>query len=181
MIVCLGWGSLIWRPEELPLIDGRPEAWRDDGPELPIEFLRQSNNGCLTLVINRGSSRSRVLWNALTVTTLPDAIEALRHREGDTKSSWIGRWPNGDHFECAEVVEQWAQSRDLEGVVWTAIPAKLHGENYRRPTQSEALDYLEGLEGDSRRLAEEYVRKAPAQIDTPYRRAIADALRWNPI
>ena len=48
MIVCLGWGSLIWRPGDLPVGD-----WRDDGPEIKVEFVRESTDHRLTLVLAR--------------------------------------------------------------------------------------------------------------------------------
>ena len=179
--ICLGWGSLIWRPEDLPLVNKRPDAWREDGPELPVEFLRQSNNGCLTLVIDRNSPQSRVLWNELSVDSLSAAIEALRQREGNTRSSWIGRWPQGDEFECADIVDRWARPRGFSGVVWAAMPAKHDEKDGLRPTQNEAIAYLKALEGDQFDLAEEYVRRAPKQIDTPYRRAIVDELGWHSI
>ena len=50
-IAVLGWGSLIWDPKEL---DANNE-WNNDGPFLPIEFARISNNGRLTL--DRKSTR----------------------------------------------------------------------------------------------------------------------------
>jgi hypothetical protein len=43
-IACVGWGSLVWDPRDLPV----KGAWRPDGPRLPIEFARQSDNGRLT-------------------------------------------------------------------------------------------------------------------------------------
>lgn len=178
MIVCLGWGSLIWRPEDLPLVDKKPGAWRTDGPLLPVEFLRQSSDGCLTLVVNRDAPTSQVLWNELDVASLTEAIEALRQREGNARRSWIGRWPAEERFECASVVDNWARSNGFEGVVWTAIPPKFGGEDYRVPSQDEALQYLTGLRGDQRDLAERYVRMAPSQIRTPYRRAIENTLGW---
>ena len=44
------------------------------------------------------------------------------------------------------------------------------------PTAEQVIAYLRALDGEDRQKAEEYVRKAPAQIDTPYRRLIAQEL-----
>lgn len=57
MIVCLGWGSLIWDQKNLP-VKGQ---WHEDGPSLPVEFVRQSINGRLTLVIDQSSQLMPVL------------------------------------------------------------------------------------------------------------------------
>lgn len=180
MIVCLGWGSLIWRPEQLPLVNNRAEAWKKNGPELPVEFLRVSSNGCLTLVVDSDAPKSRVLWNELAVATLEEAVDHLRRREGDTRRSWIGRWPSSSDFECSEIVDKWARQQGLAGVVWTAIPPRFQEQNSIRPTLAEALDYLGQLEGKRLAEAEEYVRRAPLQIDTPYRRAFTQNLGWSP-
>src|SRR5690348_6923778 len=119
MIVCLGWGSLIWDPRDLPLVDPRPELWQADGPELPIEFARVSGGGRLTLVIDEHAPAIRVLWSEMSVTSLEGAVAALRKREG-TKTSWIGRWSNGVGIDCIDAIDEWARSRKFEGVVWSA-------------------------------------------------------------
>ena len=180
MIVCLGWGSLIWRPKKLPLVDPRPCAWNADGPELPIEFVRQSTNGCLTLVIDPESAALPVLWAPMQVADLSQAVEELRKRERARVDRVIGRWPNPTGtYHCREVIEKWANDRGLEGVVWTALGPQFDGERGRRPSQAEVIEYLDSLARWKRVLAEAYVRRAPPQINTLYRRAIVDRLGWD--
>jgi len=45
----------------------------------------------------------------------------------------------------------------------------------------EVVGYLRTREGSVLEEAEEYVRKAPRQINTVYRRAIEAALGWKPL
>jgi hypothetical protein len=130
------------------------------------------------LVIDHEAPPVRVLWNELAVSSVPEAVAELRQRE-DTKTSWIGRWST--NLYCADAINDWARDRKFEGVVWSAMPPKFHGENYLRPSKAEAIDYLAQLNGEERQNAEDYVRKAPAQIETPYRRAIQETLGWTPL
>ena len=80
-IACIGWGSLVWRPENLQI----QNKWFDDGPLLPIEFTRQSDNGRMTLIIDDSSSFVRTLWALMTVEDLPTAIKSLEERENSKK------------------------------------------------------------------------------------------------
>jgi hypothetical protein len=47
-IAILGWGSLVWDQRVLPT----ESEWNSEGPRLPIEFSRVSQDGRLTLVID---------------------------------------------------------------------------------------------------------------------------------
>lgn len=179
-IACLGWGSLIWRREKLPVI----EPWQDDGPDLPVEFGRQSRDGHITLVIEDGLPVSRVLWAKLDVADLDAAREALRRRERTSHQN-VAHWSrnNGTSRRTeAAVIEIWAARKpEIEAVVWTALPPKFNAIDGYMPSGSDVVEYLSGLTGEQHRLAEEYVRKAPLQIRTPYRAAIERALGWTPL
>jgi len=90
-IACLGWGSLVWDPRSIP-IRGK---WFDDGPLLPIEFARESNDGRITLVISNTDHQVRTLWSLMSLTNLEAAKKALAIREGISESNiknCIGFW-----------------------------------------------------------------------------------------
>lgn len=181
MFVCLGWGSLIWCQKRLPVTGG----WREDGPTLPVEFARESRDKRITLVICEGSLPVRVLWAVLDVATIDEARLALAVREGVTErniSYSIGYWtPFADSGHPGfDAIGQWAEPRGVAGVVWTALKPKI-GDDYRVPAEVEVVNHLNGLVGTARDTAEEYVRLAPRQIQTPYRRRIEEALGWTPL
>ena len=162
-IACLGWGSLYWNPVGLPVSD-----WKLDGPELPLEFARLSGGGRVTLVLVPSGLRVPVLWTVLNVPSLDTAVSALRVRE-NTKSAWIGRWPCRSPDTYSGEIGKWAARKELDGVVWTAIPPKWADEDGRIPSEQEVVDYLASLTGDEAVEPFEYIRRAPEQIQTPYR------------
>ena len=178
MIVCLGWGSLIWHPDDLPTIND----WYTDGPGLPIEFARQSRNGRITLVIEPKAKRIPVLWIQMTVPTVDAAQKALANREGVSLSRnphSIGYWSHNGasrHSETAGI-SKWAKTRGVNAVVWTELKPRFNNKP-ATPTRREVVEYLRGLKGLERAKAEEYVRKAPLQIRTAYRKAIELELGW---
>ncbi|WP_440657771.1 hypothetical protein [Ensifer adhaerens] len=175
LIACLGWGSLIWDPRQLPI----EKPWFQDGPTLRVEFVRQSANGRLTLVLEPTAPEVRSLWVVMNVENTAEARQALMTREGTKRHDYVAGWSVGDEAPLAiPSIPAWAAERDIQGVVWTALPARFRGDD-RPPTLKESLEYLDALAGDARAQAEEYVRRAPPQIDTPYRRKFAADLGWE--
>lgn len=177
-IACLGWGSLVWDPRQLPI----RRKWFKDGPFAPIEFGRQSNDGRITLVIEPKAEPVRVLWALMLPNTLEDAKKALCDREGisgKNSTSRIGSWSKRDspppHIP---ELPQWAEARALDAVIWTALPPRFGGEE-RTPSADEVIEYLGGLLGTVRNYARQYIERAPRQIDTDYRRRIEAALGWS--
>lgn len=179
-IACLGWGSLTWRPEKLPL-EG---DWHQDGPLLPVEFARQSTGGRITLVLTPGAPELRVLWARFAVTTLDEAIAALAEREGVKEKNIrysIGYWsPNrASTFEFPSSIGEWAQAKDLNAVVWTALRPYFQDE-WITPTREQIVSHLKGLTGEAADSAREYIERAPDQIQTPIRAAVEKELKWQP-
>ena len=180
MIACLGWGSLIWDPRELPI----QRMWFKDGPLIRVEFVRQSNNNRITLVLHKGAKPVRSLWAPMTVDDLDVAKKKLADREGISAKHVkrdIKSWPQDyadREQECILDLDAWATSRSIDEVVWTALSPKFNG--CQVPDSKQVIQHLTGLRGCERDHAEEYVRLAPRQIDTEYRRHIEAELGWSP-
>ena len=178
-IACLGWGSLIWDARELPIRG----TWFEDGPLIKVEFARQSNDGRMTLVMAESGTRVRALWALMDCNDIEEAREKLRAREGVPKSKpeLIGALKRGEAPpKNLGGCNAWLERNGLDGVVWTALPPKFDGAE-QFPSEAQVLTYLEGLRGPARENAERYIRKAPVQIDTNFRRAIAAKFGWSPI
>jgi hypothetical protein len=182
MIACIGWGSLIWHRRNLD-VDGE---WRADGPALPVEFARQSRDGRITLVLVRGFAPVPTLWSGFNSGDLATARESLRQRERIPRTraaDFIACWRRGENpaSEPDAAISAWAAGTELEAVVWTNLPPKFGGTDGRVPTENEVVAYLQTLQDETRAAAEQYVRRAPRQIATAYRRGIEGSLGWTPI
>ena len=181
-IAFIGGGSLVWNPGDL-LLRGE---WFKDGPFLPIEFCRHSDNGRLTLVISQGKPELRALWALSSAATLAEAVQSLQNREGlrgsqEVKDRNTGVWPaDPKHSPAPESIDNWALAKSLDAVVWTALGPRFHKEE-RCPSEDEAVSLLSSLPHEKKRIAEEYVRRTPVQIDTDFRRRFEHEFGWKPI
>ncbi|MGN8275913.1 hypothetical protein [Pseudomonas sp. SMN5] len=175
IIACLGWGSLIWKPQSLPLAS----EWFVDGPSLPIEFSRISDGGEVATVICPNAPPSRVLWTVLDVGSLDEACRALQEREqiAQERQDGIGILTVGN--SPLGIIGEWAAARQIDAVIWTALPPRLEGVEGLVPCIDDVIGYLGALTGEARDHARHYIQQTPAQIDTPYRRAIIKTLGWG--
>lgn len=175
-IACLGWGSLIWDQRELPV-----QNWFEDGPNVHVEFTRQSQDGRITLVLTESSNPVRSLWAKMDICDLPSAKSALRRRENipeKNEEKHIGCWSSGQPSPALiPNLADWALTHGISYVIWTNLPSRFNAEE-KIPSVDQVVQYLSSLEGDIRLSAEHYVRLAPKQIDTDYRRQIEAALEW---
>lgn len=178
-IACLGWGSLICEPRELPVVG----EWAKDGPQLPVEFARESGGHRITLVICEHVAPVTTLWALMNVADLNAAIAALAHREGIVKriASDIGYFDavsGRRHGAKAEDIAAWSQDRNLDGVVWTNLPCGFTNSRGLMPSAEDVVAHLNALEGEERANARKYVEQAPQQVETAYRAKIRSDLGW---
>ena len=174
-IACLGWGSLIWKPECL-LIQNK---WFDDGALLPIEFTRQSDNQRITLIIDEEAAPVRTLWALMTTEDLSDAKKSLREREVTAiKNIHSAMDSDLDEKGFRKSIVDWLLSKQLDAAIWTGLSYSKHTKN-ERPNIGYVVDHLRDLEHNRKKVAEEYIRRAPKQIDTEYRRKIESELGWT--
>lgn len=143
------------------------------------------NSWCQKVVLEQLCASSHAL-SAFNTHDLARASESLRLREGMPRSragDLIAHWRRGENpiAEPDATISRWAAGKGLEAAVWTKLPPKFAGIDGRIPTEAEVIVYLQALEGETQAAGEEYVRRAPRQIATAYRRAIERALGWIPI
>lgn len=174
-IACIGWGSLIWNTESLAC----QNKWFEDGPLLPIEFTRISSNNRVTLIIDENSNPVRTLWSLMLPSNIDDCINSLMIREGTTKEN-IHYTSLNDKSEdiIKSTIRRWLSEKNLDSAIWTALSYSKKTNN-KRPDLQDIVKHLEQLTVNERRLAEEYIRNAPRQIDTEYRREIENKLGWK--
>ena len=178
-IACLGWGSLIWNPGNLPIIS----AWAIDGPPLPIEFARESSRNLITLVLTQSHHRVTSLWSLMASDDLAQAKAALAHREDvserfiDTSIGFWERKSDNSHGLGSEIIKNWAWSRDLDAVIWTNLKFGFAQSRDVMPSVDEVIKYLQSLPPENSKESLDYIKNAPEQIDTPYRRLINDRFK----
>jgi hypothetical protein len=166
-IAVIGWGSLIWCPGSLQI----KTKWHADGPPLPIEFARKSEDGRLTLVIHPCSRNVQTYWAMSAFDTLDKARKNLCEREGSCLEK-IGRaCASGDvateDFLGKKYVLPWLKiqkiKQNVDAAVWTALDSNWDFN------LNDAECYLSGLKTSTYARACEYIRNAPEQIRTNLR------------
>ena len=180
-IAVIGWGSLIWCPGDLAIAS----RWKKNGPCLPVEFSRVSNDCRLTLVIADGVDTVTTLWAVSEYTEMRAAMDNLRHREGIPDTPWhsndIGQVAIGDTNvnQISQTIREWLQELRMDGAIWTALPPKDQYCKQVLMTPDQAVAYVRGLCPQAKRRAEEYVRNAPDQIETQIRKRLRDVFGWE--
>jgi hypothetical protein len=171
----LAWGSLLW--EERPTFDEQHEKeWYLDGPVLKLEFSRKSSSrqGALTLVIDdKNGTPTTVAWCLSKRQSVDDAICDLQHREGTTIQK-IGRVRLPDDLSAPQspIITAWANGKDLDAVIWTALTSNFQNKTKKGFSVDAAVEYIKSLAPCGKAKAAEYVWRAPEFVQTPVRNAL---------
>jgi hypothetical protein len=186
--VVLAWGSSVWDPRDLQITS----KFAPNGPLLPIEFCRVSEDGRLTLAIDE-------TFGALCKTySAPSALEGLDAArdnlclsEGLADARAIGFVEPASgrqsdlamqsHPQVVATIGAWAESLGYDAAIWTALTSNFDecGKGGEPFSVSAALQYLETLESeDPTKFAQAlaYIWKAPPEVETPVREEVAK--RW---
>jgi len=183
-VAIIGWGSLVWKPEPL-LIVGNFEPTT---LHLPIEICRISKNKTLTLAIDGTCGKLCPVYVATSgFDKLSDSIKDLRERE-ETNRKNIGfvdllaeqrsASAQSRGFKTVEIIKLWAMESGYDAAVWTALSSNFAETDKANEAFSidAAIRYLERLNDETLDCALNYIRRAPAQVQTPVRAAVN--ARW---
>jgi hypothetical protein len=183
-IAILGWGSLIWDSQTLEIekiLEGN--GWFSDGPMLPIEFARISNDGRLTLVIVEGKKEVQTLYVISKFKELDHAILDLSIRESCGRNK-IGCFvkSDGKFYSKSNIhnnIESWIKRKnEIEAVIWTDLQMNFKEKIGVELSVKNAINYLRNLPADVKVKAEQYIRETPSAIDTILRRSFEKELKW---
>lgn len=175
-IACLGWGSLIWNPGGLKI---KGKDWFNDGPLLPIEFVRISTNKRVTLVIDQDSKPITTLWNLMDTDDFQSAFDSLMKREGTIRKR-IRSINQSDvpKNSIEKIVQEWLKKKEIDVAIWTGLYLNNKTQD-RRPSVDEIVNHLIALENSELDNAKEYIIKTPTQVQTEYRKTIMSELNWE--
>jgi hypothetical protein len=102
------------------------------------------------------------------------AVENLRIREGTTLQN-IGYLDLVTGRGCTryadlDVVREWAAEHSFNAIVWTDLESNFEAKSREPFSVDAAIAHLAALTAEATE-AFKYIRNAPAQVDTPVRRA----------
>ncbi len=164
-VIC--WGSIYWDKGSLKTRGD----WKNDGPELPLEFCRISSPGKskerVTLVLNECSKLCLTYWDLMSATDLKTARNNLRDREGSVTDD-IHTFTRGQNplSVISKQIESWLVGHpEVDAVVWTGLDSNWAQFRKNKFSIEDLVQYLESKK-DSIAKIKEYFEKAPPQSQT---------------
>lgn len=172
----LAWGSLIWDPRNLKTTG----EWFYDGPLLPIEFARISSGNRLTLVIKEGFDAVVTLYAISTYYTLEGARDNLQSREMTPNIDNIGfidfennKWQVRAANEfILPILHLWNEAKGFDAIIWSDFSPRFTNRLHKPFNLENVISFLKQLPAHENAEALEYIRNAPMQIRTRFRKDI---------
>jgi hypothetical protein len=101
----------------------------------------------------------------------------LRSREGTTRSNIGFSFADGSRQEsrdpaALQSIATWAKTKKFNVVVWTDLGSNFDKVCGKPFAVAAALTHVQSLDDEAKTIAAEYMRRAPAFIDTPLRRTL---------
>lgn len=164
-VIC--WGSVYWDKGSLKTLG----EWKNDGPELPLEFCRISSHGRskerVILALHESSAMSVTYWDILTATDLKTARNNLRDREGAVTDDIETFTRNQNPLSLAAVqIDKWlANHPEIDAVVWTGLGSNWSKIRHTEFSMEDLVQYLDSKKSSIAKTKESF-EKAPAQINT---------------
>jgi hypothetical protein len=166
-IAVISWGSTYWDKGSLKTLGN----WKDDGPELPLEFCRISSQGRskerVTLALNEGSAMCVTYWDVIASSDLKTARNNLRDREGAVTDD-IETFTRGQNPLSASAVQidKWlADHSEIDAVVWTGLDSNWSKYRGVKFSAEDLIQYLDSKKSSIAKTKESF-DKAPEHIQT---------------
>lgn len=177
-IAILVWGSLYWDPRNLEKTD----EWYYDGPVLPIEFARISGGNRLTLVIKPNFDFVPTLYAVSSNNDFIAARENLQSRENTPNIENIGfiNFTNNTHHVRSsnvfilDILTHWNIAKKFDAIIWSDFQPRFTNAIGSPFTLENVITFLSGLSEADKVEALKYIRNAPPQITTPFRKTIEE-------
>ncbi|NPV60376.1 MAG: hypothetical protein HPY75_12070 [Actinobacteria bacterium] len=186
-IAVLGWDHLVGSKGALDLREG---AWREDGPELPVELAHITSQRALVPVLCRSAGMVRVLWAYMGTETVGEAVWNLSQAEG-SKPENVGfvDLTTGEYW-CRTVDERvpdiraWAEEKNAAGeridvVIWNDLKPNFEKKARRELNAENVVAYLKSLKPEFKERAREYLEMLPERARTSLAAAVRE--RWDEI
>jgi hypothetical protein len=164
-VIC--WGSLFWDKGSLKTTG----EWKNDGPELPLEYSRISSYGKskerVTLVLSESGEMCVTYWDLMAAKDLKTARNNLRDREGSVTDD-IHTYLRGQNplSPVAIQIESWlADHSEVDAVVWTGLESNWSEFRRKEFSVDDFVQYLESKKNSINKI-KEYFEKVPTQSQT---------------
>lgn len=164
-VIC--WGSIYWDKGSLKTLGD----WKNDGPELPLEFSRISSLGKskerVTLVLDESARMCVTYWDLMVAIDLKSARNNLRDREGTVTDDIHTFTRNQNPLSAIEIqIDSWlVKHPEIDAVVWTGLNSNWSEIRNTQFSKEDLIQYLDGKKSSLSRIKDHF-NKAPPQLQT---------------